>query len=144
LVDLVFADPVVLVGIEHGDQNIEVCQQVLKCDIFCDFYCVVRTLAPLWKFLVKSVVLSAHPVPEWLEQSPHERLATTTRQQNHSRGKGKGHRHELRSILAVPRHGRVENPGDGNNHERRGDIGSVIHVLLQQSSVTGWPASIPD
>jgi hypothetical protein len=84
LIDLVFSNPVVLVSVEHRDQNIKVREQVLQGNVFGNLDGVVGTFTPLWKLLIEWMMFGADFVSERLEQSAQKLLSATARENGDS------------------------------------------------------------
>jgi hypothetical protein len=47
-------------------------------------------------------------------------------------------------IFAVSRQCGIENPSDGDTHERRSNIGAVIDILVKHPSFAGGTTPSPD
>ena len=73
--ELVLSDEVVLVVVEHGNEDVEVGQQVGECPLGAELHCEVGPLAPGGERGVERVVLGVNLVAERLEQAAQQRLA---------------------------------------------------------------------
>ena len=126
-----------LSGVEHGDQDVQVGQQLRQRDRPPDRDREVRTLAPLEKLLIERVADGLDFVPERLEHRPQEPLAAPHRQHTQSGFERDRGRDQLRAVLAPALQGRPEHLGDGDAQERRGDVGAVVDVLCQEEVLVG-------
>ncbi len=75
LVDLVVADPVVLVVVEHRQEHVQVLQDVLDPGYRRQAYIKVRAQSPLDEAAVERSSGGDHLVAERLEQRPEHLLA---------------------------------------------------------------------
>src|SRR5450432_169009 len=117
LVDFILPDPVVLVGIEHRDENIQVREQVLQRDFFRNLHRVVRTFAPLRELLVKGKVFDADPITQRFEEAAQKLLAAAAGQNGNSRCQRQRNSYERRAIFAVPREGGTKDSRDSDTYE---------------------------
>src|SRR5579875_25669 len=69
LFDLILADPIMLLRVEHRYQDVQMREQILKRDFLLQFHGVVVALAPFWKCLIEWVMLRAHNITQRLEQT---------------------------------------------------------------------------
>ena len=99
--------------------------------------CQIFTGTPSWESVVELVRLGHYLVAEGLEEASQNRLAALRRQHGQSRSQGNRGRGKFGTILARSRHRRTEDLEQRCAHERRGDVGSVVHVLAQAGAATG-------
>ena len=79
LLDFIFSDPVVLICVQHWDQDVQMGEQLLQSDILGKFNVEVRSLTPLGKFLVKGVTIRNDVIPERFEKTAQELFTAPTR-----------------------------------------------------------------
>jgi hypothetical protein len=120
-------------------------EQVLQGNALADLHGVVRPLATLGKLLIKRMmVFGVHPVSEGLEEATHKLLTATAGHDGNPRSKRQFNTYKFRAIFAVPSQRGVEYPSDGDTHEGRSHIGTIIDILIQHPALAGRSASSPD
>ena len=73
LVHLCLADPVVLIVVEYGNEDIQVAQQFVQPANSTQSDGVVRARSPVGEGIVKRVTYHCHRVAEWLEQAAQKK-----------------------------------------------------------------------
>jgi len=139
--DLVVADPVVLVVVQHRDEHVEVREQVAQARRGAQRERIVGALAPVRKKRVERMGRDVDGVAQGLEQPAQQPRAIATghgRQRGLERDRRLG---QLRAVFAAAAQGRAEHVGDGDAEERRGDVRAVVDVLLQREPAPLLPAS---
>jgi hypothetical protein len=130
LLDLVVADPVVLLRVEHRHEHVEVRQQVAQPALAGEPERVVAARAPLRETLVERVVDRLDDVAERLEQLARDLLAAHDRRDREARLERQRLVGEAGARVAAPAHRRRERAREGDAQERRGDVRPVVHVLV--------------
>jgi hypothetical protein len=144
LLDLVLGHPVVLVVVEHRQEDVEMLEQLLEPLRAGQRHREVPARSPVRTRLVQREPPSHDRVPEGLEETPQERLASATRQDGETRFPRKLARGELRPLLAPPGERRGEHPRQGDAEERGRHVGSVVDVLLELAALTGRSSPTAD
>ena len=121
LLDLVVAHPVVLLVVEHGQQDVEVGQQRAQPDRRAERQPHVAARPPLVVDRGRH-----HVVAERLEQAPHERFATTC---GHGR-QVRGQRDRLRRQFGLRAlHRGLEDGHERHRQQRRRHVRPVVDVV---------------
>src|ERR1700749_2567984 len=134
LFNLILADPIMLLRVEHRYQDVQVCEHILKRGYLPQFHGVIVALAPFWKRLVERVMLRAHHVSERFEQTLQNVRSTPARQRSNPRNQRQRLVHHLWPSLARPRERTSENAGYRDAEKRRRPRGPVIHRLIQSAA----------
>src|SRR5690242_1528818 len=79
LFHFVAAHPVMLVGIKHGNQNIDMREQILKTNCRVETHRVVWPFPPLGKLFIERMMFGGDSVSKRLEQAPEKRLSAAAR-----------------------------------------------------------------
>ena len=85
LFDLVLADPVMLVVIQHRNQNVEMGQQIAQSTVRFQCRGEIGALAPFRKLLIERMSSCRHFVAERLEESPQNKFSAATRHNGNAR-----------------------------------------------------------
>ena len=131
LLDLGVVDPVVLVVVEHRQQDVQVIEQIGQSALRRESQADVAARAPLRISGIQPDRLDVDPVPQRLEQSTDELRAALGGHdgdpglQRDRRGR------QLLMTLARPGHRGLEHRHQRHRHERRRDVGPVVHVLRE-------------
>src|SRR6266545_2719427 len=83
--DFVVSNPVVLLGVEHRNKHVQVGEKVLQPKLTLEVDGEVPAVAPLGELLVQRMVYCMDDIPERLEQTPQDSLATRARQRGQMR-----------------------------------------------------------
>ncbi len=134
LVNLVIADPVMFLVVEHRHEHVEVARAdrsagIRRAGPRCStaHHPSPRTSRPA------VAGLGGNGVTQGLEQAAQERFTAATRQHRDPRLQRKRRLGESRPLLAACRPGRrPEDARDRDAEERRSDIGAIVDVLFQR------------
>ena len=137
--DLVVADPIVLLRVEHRDQHIQVRQQLTQPHLTAQMDGVVATRPPLRKLLVERMLHCIQRVAERLEQPPRDLLTACDRQHRKPRLERQRLLGQFRPRIALSGHGCTEHARERNAHERRGNVRTVVDVLVEPSEPNATP-----
>jgi hypothetical protein len=128
--DLVLADPVVLVVVEHRDQHIEVVEQVAQ----------PRGSGQSKRDITRSVGVDARDgidvdgPAQGLEQRPNEHgAAAASRQRRDDDFQRDRLLGQFRPLARGSGHGGTQGPSHGDRQEGRRGVGAVVDVLVQQA-----------
>src|SRR5205085_3436890 len=99
--DLVLADPVVLLAVENGHEHVEVREQLAQRARRLELDGEVGAVAPLGEGFVEGVALGAHLVAERLEEAAKERLAPAARKHDDARDEWERRLDEVGALLAA-------------------------------------------
>ena len=138
--DLVVADPVVLVVVEHGKQDIEMRQEVLEEHLTGDVGIDVATLPPRREGGIQRDRRGRDVVAEGLEEAMDHRLPARGWKHRDVRMQWDGGRRELGSVLAAAVHRGAVQLRDRHAQERRRHIRPIVHVLGEREPI-GCPAA---
>ena len=130
---LLVADGVVFAGVERGDEDVQVRQQVGQADGLGQRDREVGAVAPFGEMVVQGVRLQADLVAQRLETGgagtrPHPGSA----QPPDALPSGSGAFGQAGPVFAAPAQGRPEHLRQGHREERRGGVGAVVDVLRQR------------
>ena len=104
----------------------------------------VPALTPLREVRIERRSFGHHRVAQWLEQPAQESVAAPARQDGDMRLERNRLRHQVRTLLALALEGAAEHTRDRDAQERRGDVGPVVDVLLQQAALAFGPSLAAD
>src|SRR5438093_6895576 len=141
LLDFVVAHPVVLLVVEHGDEHVQMRQQLGEPLFGGEREGVIPTGAPLGHRRIERMRRSRYRVAERLEQLPEEALALAAGYGGQPRRERDRRGREVGAFLAASRHRAPEDVGDGDAQEGRRDIRAVVDVLHEQAALTLRPAA---
>ena len=142
LVHFIASDPVVLVVVQHGNQDVEVREQVLQTALAGQLDREVRAFTPLGKILIQRMPRGIDRVAQRLEQTAEQDFAAATRHDAEPRGQRNGALGQLGALIAPARQSRSEYARDGDAHERRRDVGPIVDILLQKKPLARRAAAI--
>src|SRR5262245_15642754 len=131
LLDLVVSDPVVLLGVEHRHEHVQMREEVAKPEHALEVDREVAAVAPLGERLVERVVDSVDVVAEWLEEPPQHTFAAGAGKRREMGAQRDRRLRELRPRLRPPGQRGREDAGDRDAEERRRDVRPVVHVLVE-------------
>ena len=131
LLDLLSVDVVVLLQVQHGDQHVEVVEEIGQAARRLQPQRDVGARPPVGHRLVERQRLDRDPVSQRREQALDEVGAPAHRQRRHQRGQRDRLLHQLRTLLAPPAERRAQRLRDRHRQERRGRIGSIVDVLIE-------------
>jgi len=141
LLDLIVAHVVVLLVVEHRDQDVEVRQQVAQPGRPGKGHRPIRALAPVGEARIERASLGGHAIAERREEALQNLVATPAGERGDGRFKRQGLIHERRAILAVPGQRAAEDLGERHAEERGGDVRAIVDVLVRRRAA---PAHQPD
>ncbi len=130
-VDLVVPDPVMLLIVEHGDQHVQMPEQILQPPVAVERDGEVGAVSPLRKARVQRVPLGPDGVAEWFKEAVQESFTAPARQHGQARLQRKRRRRQLGSVLAAARQGGAEDLADSHAQERRRDVRAVVDVRFE-------------
>jgi hypothetical protein len=78
--DLVVADPVMLLIVEYRNENVDVRQQILQPYFAIELHSEIRTRAPIRKRFVERMAFGDHFITERFKQTAQEVFTTAARQ----------------------------------------------------------------
>src|SRR6185369_3119065 len=104
LLHLVVAHPVVLLVVEHGNQHVEMCEEIRYAHLAAQRHRVVATLSPLRRAVVEQVRFHSHGVAEGLEETTEQRFTTSAWNHREPSDERNGLRGELRTFFAASGH----------------------------------------
>ncbi|MEH3053798.1 MAG: hypothetical protein PGN13_07270 [Patulibacter minatonensis] len=120
LLDLVVADPIVLVVVEHWQQHVQVGEQLREAHLAAQTERQVAAVAPVRVAWVEGDRGHLHLVAERLEQAAHERLSATRRHHGQlSRERERLGREVRASVAAAVEGGLVDGPRSRRPGTRR-------------------------
>lgn len=122
-IDLVVADPVVLVVVQNRDEHVEMRKQIAEPPDAPDGHGEIVAQSPVSVLLIERALLSAHLVTERLEEAPQESLAVAAWKNRQAYLERKLAVHQFWSLLAAPCERRPEHLRDGNAQKRRRHVG---------------------
>ncbi len=102
LLHLGVIDPVMLVVIEDGHEDVEVAEQLVQRSRGAEADTVIGALAPLGELFVERMSLGCHLVAEWLEQPAQEAFPTAAGQDGQPRLQRQLCLGQLGPLLAAP------------------------------------------
>ena len=135
LVDLVPTDPVVLVVVEHRDEDIKVPKQILQPHDPAEDEVVVGALAPLRPTGIDRLTAGLYFVAKGREQSLDETGTATTRKRRDPSDKGDRRVRQFGALVRAPVQRTSVDLCDGRRKERIGRIRPVVDVLVQESAI---------
>jgi hypothetical protein len=141
LLDLGLADEVVLVVVEDRHQHVDVLQQVLEAERRPQLEVEVRALPPVGKVLVQGAPGGGDLVAERLEEPPEQLLAAAAGQSGDARGERQRRLGQRLAVPAAAVESAAEGLGDGDAEERRGDVGPIVDVLVEEGSAPRTPVA---
>jgi hypothetical protein len=144
LVHLVAADVVMLVVIQHRDEDVEVRQQVGEPHGCPEADVEVAAVAPLRELFVKEQAVGFDLVAEGGEQPRDHVLAAAASQHGKGGLEGNGGGCRLGTLPTASGHGAAEDVGDGDAEQRRGDVRPVVHVLGKGAALSRRALLPPD
>jgi hypothetical protein len=131
--DLVFADPVVLRVVEHGDEDIKVGQQIAQPATLAKRDAEVGALAPVREPGVERMGFRIDFVAQRFEECSEKELTTSRGKGGDVRLQGQWRVDEVRSLLGTTPECRSIYPRDRDAKERRRRIGAVVDVLVERA-----------
>jgi hypothetical protein len=141
LLDLVVADPVVLLVVQHRHQHVQVREQLGEPLRSRERDREVAAVAPLGRQRgIERVRLGRHRPPERLEQPAQELVAAAAGQHRDARLERDRRRRDVGPVLRLPAERRPIHLRDGDAQERRGDVRAIVHVLREQPALALGPA----
>jgi len=131
LVDLVIADPIVLLVVEHGDEDIEVGQELRQRHGPADGD------VPVARGLAVAVEdrRSRDLVAQRREQPNGELQSVTAVERHDAGGERDGLRGQFTPCFRAATHRRAEHPRQRDAQERRSRIGPIVDVLRQRPAL---------
>src|SRR5580698_743118 len=130
---LVPANPIMLLRIEHRNQYIQMRKQVLQSHIASYANGEVRTRSPLRKLFVKWMMNGVHGVSEWFKQTAQERITASARDRRNSGFKIHGLIGERLAFLTPAAHRGPEHIHQRHAVKGRRRVWTVVHVLIQRT-----------
>jgi hypothetical protein len=130
--DLVGARPVVLVVVQHRQQDRYLLQHVLEPGGDRQRHRQVIAVAPVGELAVQGQRRRRNRVAERLEQPAEQRLAAAARQHRQADLQGDRLGGQFRPFLAPAAHGGAEQLRHGDAEKGRRRIGPVVHVAAQR------------
>jgi hypothetical protein len=144
LVHLVVTDVVVLLVIQHWDEDVEVRQQVGESHGRPETDVEVAALTPLREPFVEGQAVGLDLVAERAEQ-PRDHVLAAAAGEHGKRGlQGDGGGGRLGALPAASGHGATEDVGNGDAEQRRGHVRPVVHILGKGAALTRRALLPPD
>jgi hypothetical protein len=131
LATFIITDPVMLLVVEHRDEHVEMVEKFGQSLGGVDFHGEEGRRPPVGEAAVERVGGDGKLVPEGFEESLEKVFAAAARQGSDARGERNGHRDQFGPGLADAGEGSTKHLRDGDREHRRGDVGSVIDVLVE-------------
>jgi hypothetical protein len=142
--DFVLADPIVFFVVEHGQQDIEMLEEILQALLRCKSDTPIAALAPLRELLIESMPIGGEFVAKRLEQSAEKCLPAPAWDDRDADFQRKFRVRELLPTLAPTAKGSSKRTGEGHACERGGDIRPIVDVLVEKSAFAGRAAGFAD
>ena len=142
--DLVVADEVVLLIVEHRNQDVEVREQIGESRRRRQRDRDVWSFAPLREMLVERLPLCLDGVAQGPEDFRQPSVAAADGEHVDARGKRNGSLRELGPVLAPALQSRAVHLRDRHAEKRRSRIRTIVDVLRKQTAAGPLASDQPD